>query len=238
LSAAAIGISLLQTMKTPSAKAKFEAFTLVELLAVIFILALLAALLLPALADRNHKHSPTAWCMSNQKQIAIGFIMRKSDNGERFPWKVSTTNGGTFEAAARGYAAPSFQCLSNYIPMTSVFVCPTDTSRIQATNFAQFRNPNVSYFFSLDSGTNAANSILTGDRHLKHFNNSVRPGLFVYSNGLTMDWSRELHPIGSPSYLSQGILSFADGHAERVMGADLNSVFQRECLATNHLAVP
>lgn len=40
------------------------------------------------------------------------------------------------------------------------------------------------------------------------------------------------------AYLSQGILSFADGHAERVMGADLNSVFQRECLATNHLAVP
>jgi prepilin-type N-terminal cleavage/methylation domain-containing protein len=224
----------------PSVKAKVEAFTLIELLAVIFIFALLAALLLPALADRNHKSSPIARCMNNQKQIAIGLMAWKTDHGEQFPWKVSSTNGGTFEAAARGYAAPSFQCLSNYIGITSVsvFVCPTDTSRIQATNFVQFRNLNVSYFFSLDTSTNAAKSILTGDRHLKRFNNPVKPGLFVYSNALTMDWSRELHPIGSPSYLSEGILSFADGHVERVMGADLNSVFQREGLATNHLAVP
>jgi prepilin-type N-terminal cleavage/methylation domain-containing protein len=223
-------------MKMPSNKAKVKAFTLIELLVVIFILAVLAALLLPALADRNHKGGSIARCMINQKQIAIGLIMWKSDNGDQFPWKVAITNGGALEAASRGYAAPSFQCLSNYFRMTSIFTCPTDTNRIPAANFAQFRNLNVSYFVSFDAGTNAANNILTGDRNLANANKPLNPGLFVYSHDANMNWTRELHNINQKWTL--GVLSFGDSHAEVVKDANLNSFFQHEGLATNRLAIP
>ena len=203
----------------------------VELLVVIFIVAVLAALLLPALADRNHKHSLTAWCMSNQKQIVIGFVMWKSDHSQQFPWKVSTTNGGTFETSARGYAAPCFQCVSNYIRVTSVLVCPTDKNRIQATNFAQLGNLNVSYFVSLDSGNNAAKSILIGDRFLQVKGQPLHPGLFVLTTNSNVSWTPNFHAAG-------GVLTFADGHAEFTRDDELNSFIQNQPLATNHLCVP
>ena len=223
-------------MKAPSTKAKVKAFTLVELLAVIFIVAIVAALLLPAKAGRGPNY--TARCMNNQKQIVIGFTMWKEEHNGQFPWQVPFISGGAMNSAARGYVAPSFQVLSNWLKSPTAFICPTDKVKVATTNHNQLKNQNVSYFVAMDAATNNNVSILTGDRHLEYFNNPVKPGLFAYSSRKVMNWTHELHEISSPQYLSLGILSFADGHLERVMGADLNSVFQREGLATNHLAVP
>lgn len=56
-------------------------FTLIELLVVIAIIAILAALLLPALAAAKKKATQAA-CLSNQKQLAAGWMMYASDNSE------------------------------------------------------------------------------------------------------------------------------------------------------------
>jgi len=221
-------------MKLPSAKTKVEAFTLVELLVVIFIVVILAAILLPSSHVGQKAYS--AMCMSNQKQIALGFIMWKSDYNEQFPWQISSTNYGAMEAANRGYAAANFQVSSNYIRWPQVLVCPTDKARNTATNVAQLRNQNISYFVALGSNTNVANNILTGDRHLEANGKPAEPGLFVYSTNLTMNWTHELHDNVKNSTF--GCFSFADGHAERIMDKGLNSIFQREGLATNRLCIP
>src|SRR5205814_3364830 len=62
--------------------AKKTAFTLIELLVVIAIIAILAALVLPALAKAKLK-ATQAVCLSNQKQLILGFIMYAQDNDDR-----------------------------------------------------------------------------------------------------------------------------------------------------------
>jgi prepilin-type N-terminal cleavage/methylation domain-containing protein len=221
-------------MKVSSNKAKAEAFTLIELLVVIFILAILMALVLPTTTPRGSGYLYR--CVDNQNQIAIGFTAWESDHNGQFPWQVSSTNGGTMEYAARGYAAPNFQILSNYVKSPTSFICPTDKAKIVATNGKLLNNQNVSYFAAFDAGTNNAVNILTGDRHLENNGKPVKPGLFIYSTGAVMNWDRELH--GNFKNCAIGVLSFTDGRVEIVRDANLKSIFQREGVATNYLAVP
>ena len=101
-------------------------------------------------------------CDNNLKQIGLAFRTWAIDNGDQFPFNVSTNAGGTMEFCATGAdgfdsnAALHFQVMSNELSTPRILVCPKDWSRKPATVFANLQANNVSY--RLHSGTNLTES--------------------------------------------------------------------------------
>jgi hypothetical protein len=142
------------------------------------------------------------------------------------------------ELIASGQALSQFRVLSNYVKSTSAFICPTDKAKRVATNYETMNDQDISYFVNVDASANTANTILTGDRHLQANGNPVKPGLFVFTNGMAMGWTSELH--GNSANNPVGLMSFADGHAQRVLSRDsaLTKIFGQQGLTTDRLIVP
>ena len=64
---------------------KRNAFTLVELLVVIGIIALLVSILLPSLS-RARESAKQTQCLSNLRQLGMAFIMYGNENQQKLPW--------------------------------------------------------------------------------------------------------------------------------------------------------
>ena len=75
-------------------KVKKRGFTLIDLLVVIVIIAILAAILFPAFA-RAKENARRASCQSNLKQIALGINQYIQDYDERSPLDGSATDVST-----------------------------------------------------------------------------------------------------------------------------------------------
>src|SRR5208282_3551202 len=79
-------------LKVPRAGSDHEAFTFIELLAVIAIVALLAVALLPAHAASQTK-SQSLRCLDNLRQVMGAMLMYTHDNHDLFP--PNPDDGGT-----------------------------------------------------------------------------------------------------------------------------------------------
>ncbi len=105
-----------------------RAFSLIELLVVIAVIALLAGLLLPALAGAKARARQAA-CLSNLRQIGLGFALYLGDEGNRFPDRRDLKAALGFRpwtdwppSDPRGGWAPGV--LSNQLAGAWVWLCP------------------------------------------------------------------------------------------------------------------
>ena len=117
-------------------------FTLIELLVVISIIAVLAALLLPALAAAKQR-ALAANCMSNKKQLQLACETYTEDNNDLLPYNPdqSAASAGTLPwvAGIMSWSPKSdntntanltdsqLTCLGSYTPQPNVYWCPADT---------------------------------------------------------------------------------------------------------------
>lgn len=107
-----------------------KGFTLMELLVVITIIAVLAALLMPVLSSAKARAQRTT-CLNNLKQINTAMQLYAGDNHDTLPAAPNT--------AALGYITNEFDVfykglVKNYLglqdassPQDKVFACPADT---------------------------------------------------------------------------------------------------------------
>jgi prepilin-type N-terminal cleavage/methylation domain-containing protein len=121
-------------------------FTLVELLVVLAIIAILAALLLPALARSRAKAQGIA-CVNNHRQLTLAWFMYPLDNndwlvpnnpanfggpdGKRFPsWAWGDMRYGSPDGTNADYVIGQRQgSLGTYVKTQVSFRCPGDLSR-------------------------------------------------------------------------------------------------------------
>jgi prepilin-type N-terminal cleavage/methylation domain-containing protein len=73
-----------RSLNRPSSQSNRSGFTLTELLVVMAVLAVLAAVLLPVVAGARQR-SATATCASNLRQIAVAFTQYCADYDQTFP---------------------------------------------------------------------------------------------------------------------------------------------------------
>jgi prepilin-type N-terminal cleavage/methylation domain-containing protein len=102
-------------------------FTLIELLVVIAIIAILAAILFPVFAQARAK-ARQAVCISNVKQLGLGFMMYVQDYDENFPywaWGNSSTNAPcTGNVACGHFESIWFNAIYPYVKNAGVYACP------------------------------------------------------------------------------------------------------------------
>jgi prepilin-type processing-associated H-X9-DG protein len=230
------GVTVESIMKTLPEKRNISGFTLIEALVVICVIAVLAAMLLPAINGGPHRAN-RVMCLSNLKQIVLNFHVYASDFGGTLPMQVSALNGGTREFIYTDHAFPHFEKIRRYAgapQLLRILVCPSDKSRQAATNYEALNDLNISYFLNADASLtniNLSQAIFAGERDLTLNRQPVMAGLLMATTNVDLNWTGEFHPKG-------GNLAFADGHAEWSKIDTLNALIRQQPLATNRLCIP
>lgn len=110
-------------------------FTLIELMVILAVVALLAALLLPSLTGGKAKAQQVR-CAGNQRQIGMAFQLYAHDNQSSYPyqngwaaaggkcWSNAYTAGRAYEYGGAVHEAA--RPLNAYVKAVEVFWCPSD----------------------------------------------------------------------------------------------------------------
>jgi prepilin-type N-terminal cleavage/methylation domain-containing protein/prepilin-type processing-associated H-X9-DG protein len=167
-----------------------RAFTLIELIVVIAMVAILVACMLPALAAARPKVQHLT-CSNNLKQVGIAFRTWAINHNGYTPMQAQSALGGNLDTdvgvrlvipvqtSSRG-VSKMFLTMSNELSTPKLLFCPAEyessyrqpatsfaPTNVGTTNAVPYTNDlNVSYFIGVDASETHPRMFLTGDHNL------------------------------------------------------------------------
>ena len=197
-------------MKTASrARPPAAAFSLLELLTVIALIAILAAMLFPVFARAREKARQST-CAAHLRQIGMAYQMYTTDYDGVYPWAI------TFAAKKSG-DYPEFdqiptlpEILQPYCHSLAIFGCPSDSGLPDVDALpTRFDALQTSYAFDIglrkhsESEINAARHFVAGDQSLPWHSGFADPNYFD----------------------KRGNVLFADGHVKFLFNNQVSDLF-------------
>lgn len=179
-----------------------RAFTLIELLVVISIIALLIAILLPALG--RAKHSATlAQCLSNQRQVAIGGTNHAADNKGLWPERkmpfigsgLSAPHVLKFTTSETSKAYDDRPALVDYIELNLVGQCPFNKPMDYENSAADQIQGSYNFYFGFEFMADEQRMETFTDKMTyagDEFDIIVGDMTKVYAD---RPWTRSAHPV-------------------------------------------
>ncbi|AHF90282.1 N-terminal cleavage protein [Opitutaceae bacterium TAV5] len=217
-----------------------RAFTLIELLTVIAIIGILAAIIIPV-TGRVRDSARTAQCVSNIRQITQGCLLYAEDNKGMLPPTLGTpkSDGSTSTSAWWWEIYPA------YITGSGVFRCPADNTTQSSSYKATFTrngktlaNGTVSYGspgenafkplgksltrLSVPSRTVMFIDYMFNDRRLSETWNADKPH-WITDNLAVRSPANNEHPAFPHAGNSKANMAFVDGHVVAMTQPELNA---------------
>jgi prepilin-type N-terminal cleavage/methylation domain-containing protein/prepilin-type processing-associated H-X9-DG protein len=197
------------TLATPN---RMDAFSLIELLMVVLIIAILSALVWGAIGGNKEK-SKIVSCQQNLQKIYISMQIYATDNANRYP--IVPT------------ALSSEQALTPLVPKysadTSIFICPgVDDSA--GVNNDPLSKQHISYAYYMGRTPGDAQSVLMSDAQVNSLSKNSGQPIFS-STGKAP---------GNNHKKAGGNFLFCDGHADpTIAGAPFSLVLKQGVVLLN-----
>jgi len=217
-------------------------FTLVELLIVIAIIAILAALLLPALSAAKEK-ARKIQCLNNQRQLSLTWMLYTGDHNERLTpngygsatnldgnklWVVGDTHLDPPAFTNLDYLLnPELAAFAPYLKTANIYKCPSDRSTIaiDGTELPKVRSYSMNSYlgWTIPLGTFNSNirwtfmktaDLAVADPSSLFVFLDVAPSSICHSAFVVVMGEIYYYHRPSVQHLGSGVLTFADGHAE------------------------
>jgi prepilin-type N-terminal cleavage/methylation domain-containing protein/prepilin-type processing-associated H-X9-DG protein len=214
-----------------------KAFTLLELLVVVSIIALLAALLLPVL-NRAHARAHAVSCLNNLRQMQLSWQLYTDDFSGFVPPNSSYVANGIWRSTPESWIGNSSALFDrdtteiknglifryDYNRVVATYHCPADDSTVAGTDLPRTR----SYSMSRSIGGNYITNTQQEQMVIKQASQVRAPSkLFVFIDE-SEDSIDDAHFLVPPNPETRWlnlpadrhgkgcVLSFVDGHVERL----------------------
>jgi len=202
------------------------AFTLMEMLVVIAVIAILAALLFPAISAAKARAKRMA-CLNNLRQISLGMRMYADDHHDTLPNTPSTNSPlhwYGYKALMKSYVG------INSVPSSQdrVFACPNDTFYYDMAGSFQ-RVPKglheqppdyLSYAFNGGNARTNSNAPGIAGRLLSSIKDPTKSILVAESPAfIPYSWHEPKPPVpnGAPMFEdAKNVVGFVDGHVSYI----------------------
>jgi type II secretory pathway pseudopilin PulG len=194
-------------------KPSLRAFSMIEALVVVTVVAILAALVTPWLSNANAK-AMRIRCVGHLKNVGLAHRIFATDNGDLFPWERSlaeATNQMNFPdltgLSADQQVVQIYRSLSNELSTPKIIVCPADI-RNAANDWQKLSTNNISYFVGLSARETLYQTMMASDQNLV-LDGKELSGRVELKSDAPVAWDKNIHKF-------QGSVTMGDGSVQQV----------------------